>query len=83
MNPWCYILLVVCELATPLGCDKGAFSYSVTSSSSCCPDPLYNVDVGSTVPAVNYALDYVNVQPDLLPGLNLTYGDVNFAGVRN
>jgi len=58
------------------------FSYTVASSSFCgSSDPLYGVDVRSTVAAVNYALDYVNSNVDLLPGSNLSYETVNFARV--
>ncbi len=78
-----YILLLLHLQAILLLADKGAFSYGVTSSSSCCRDPLYDVDVRSTVVVVNYALDYVNAQPGLLPGLNLSYGDVNLVEVSH
>ena len=39
-------------------------------------DPVYGVSVASTVPAVDLALDYINNNSTLLPGLNLTYGQV-------
>ena len=35
-------------------------------------DPVYGVRLDSTVPAVELALDHVNTNPTLLPGVNLT-----------
>ena len=65
------LLLPSLELLVPCCCDKGAFSYVLSSPAV---DPVYGVSVASTVPAVDLALDYINNNPTLLPGLNLTYG---------
>ena len=69
-----FSMLLFSLLATPLSCDKGAFAYLITSSSSCKVDPVYGVGLERTVPAVDLALDYINFHTDLLPTINLTYG---------
>ena len=59
-------------------CDKGSFSYVLSVSAV---DPVYGVRLDSTVPAVELALDHVNTNPTLLPGVNLTYGDTGMLAV--
>ncbi len=56
-----------------------AFSYVVTSSSSCGLESLYGV----TVVAVNHAVDYVNSNVNLLSGINLSHEAVKFTKVSD
>ena len=70
-----FTLLFLSLLATPLACDKGAFAYLITSSSSCGVDPVYGIGLERTVTAVDVALSHVNSLLDLLPAINLTYGN--------
>ena len=39
-------------------------------------DPVYGVSLERTVPAVDLALEYINLHPDLFPAINLTYGSM-------
>ena len=74
MNPVCAVFYVFLATQTSLiSSDKGAFSYVLTST----VDTLYGVRLESTVPAVDLALDYINNNSSLLPGLNLTYNTPN------
>ena len=52
--------------------DNATFSYVLSESAV---DPVYGVRLDSTVPAVELALDHVNNNPTLLPGVNLTYAE--------
>ena len=68
------LLFQVLDLIPPSCSDDNAtFSYVVSVSAV---DPVYGVRLDSTVPAVELALDHVNTNPTLLPGVNLTYGGV-------
>ena len=71
-----FTVLLFSLLATPLASDKGAFAYLITPSSSCMVDPVYQIGLERTVPAVDLALDYINFHSDLLPAINLTYGSM-------
>ena len=77
LTSWCVLVLLPSLgfiLITPSCSDKGAFSYVLSPSSAV--EPLYGVRLNSTVPAVDLALQYINSNSTLLPGLNLTYGQV-------
>ena len=69
-----YFISFVAVLVLPSCSDKGAFSYVVSSSAEL--DPVYGVRLDSTVPAVDLALEYINNNSTLLPGITLSYGQV-------
>lgn len=74
----CLLLLLSLNLLVPSGSDKGAFSFILSPSGV---DPVYGVSLASTVPAVDLAVEYINYKSTLLPGTNLSYGDVGLLEV--
>ena len=69
-----YLVFLFISLVLPTCSDKGAFSYVVSSSAEL--DPVYGVRLDSTVPAVDLALEYINNNSTLLPGITLSYEQV-------
>ena len=78
--PYCYgadFLYATLLLACYSTCMRQRlFAYLITSSFSCMVDPVYGVSLERTVPAVDLALEYINLHPDLFPAINLTYGSM-------